>query len=84
MKPTTMSNPQKIVVCRGPLSQNLETLHGWEKTKVFTDKISLCYLDTKMQTTPREVRWYDTIILMEVHVRIIKNIKDKTMLNALK
>ena len=38
---------------------------GGRKTKVFTDNISLKYLDTKTQATPKELRWYDTIISMD-------------------
>ena len=36
--------------------------------KVFTDNISLKYLDLKAQTTPKELRWYDTIISMDVEL----------------
>ena len=35
---------------------------------VFTDNISLKYLDTKAQTTPKELRWYDMIISMDVEL----------------
>ena len=36
------------------------------RTKVFSDNISLKYLDTKAQSTPNELRWSDTIISMDV------------------
>ena len=36
------------------------------KTKVYTDIISLKYLDSKAQAIPKELRWYDTIISMDV------------------
>jgi hypothetical protein len=32
------------------------------ETKVFTDNISIKYLDTKAQTSQKELRWYDTIV----------------------
>ena len=41
---------------------------GGRKTKVFTDNISLKYLDTKAQATSKELRWYDTIISMDVEL----------------
>lgn len=41
---------------------------GGRKTKVFTDNISLKYLDSKAQATPKELRWYDTIISMDVEL----------------
>ena len=41
---------------------------GGRKTKVFTDKISLKYFDPKAQATPEELRWYDTIISIDVEL----------------
>jgi hypothetical protein len=52
----------------------LHCLKSWRhyvrggKTKVFTDNISLKYLDTKAQSTLKELRWYDTIISMNVEL----------------
>lgn len=42
---------------------------GGRKSKVFTNNILLKYLDTKAQTTPRKLRWYDTI--MSIYVKLI-------------
>ena len=42
---------------------------GEKKTKVSTDNISFKYLETKAQATPKELRWYHTIISM--HVKLI-------------
>ena len=44
----------------------MEALRGGTKIKVLTDNILLKYLDTKAQTTRKELRWYDTIISMDV------------------
>ena len=41
---------------------------GGRKTKVFTDNISLKYLDTKAQATLKELRWYDTIISIDIEL----------------
>jgi hypothetical protein len=55
---------------------------GGIKTKVFTDNISLKYLDTKAQATTMELRWYDTIISMDVEL-IHKSGRDILMPDAL-
>lgn len=55
---------------------------GGKKTKVFTDNISLKYLDSKAHATPKELRWYDTIILMDVEL-IHKPGRDNLVPNAL-
>ena len=52
------------------------------KTKVFTDNISLKYLDSKAQTTPKELRWYDTIISIVVQL-IYKPMLDNLVPDAL-
>src|ERR1700738_2297115 len=41
---------------------------GGRKTKVFTDKISLKYLNPNAQVSPEELRWYHTIISMDVEL----------------
>ena len=41
---------------------------GGRKTKVFTDNISPKYLDSKAHATPKELKWYNTIISMDVEL----------------
>ena len=41
---------------------------GGRKKKVLTNNISIKYLDTKAQAIPKELRWYDTIISMDVEL----------------
>ena len=41
---------------------------GGLKTKVFTDNIFLKYLDSKLHASAKELRWYDTIISMDVEL----------------
>lgn len=55
---------------------------GRRKTKVFTDNISLKFLDTKAQATPKQLRWYDTIMSIDVEL-IFKPGRDNLMLNTL-
>ena len=52
------------------------------KTKVYTDNVSLKYLDSKAQATPKELRWYDTIISMDVKL-IHKPRRDNLVPDAL-
>jgi hypothetical protein len=55
---------------------------GGRKTRVYTDNISLKYMETKMQATPKELRWYDTIVSMDVEL-IHKLGKDNVVADAL-
>ena len=55
---------------------------GGLKTKVFMDNISLKYLDSKLHTSAKELRWYDTIISMDVEL-IYKPGRDNLVLDVL-
>lgn len=55
---------------------------GGKKTNMFTDNISLKYLDTKAEATPKELMWYDTIISMNVEL-IHKPWRDNLVPDAL-
>ena len=41
---------------------------GLHKTKVFTDNVSLKYFETQAKVTPKQLRWYDTLVLMNVEL----------------
>jgi hypothetical protein len=39
---------------------------GSHKTKVFTDNISLRYFETQPRVTTKQLRWHDTLALMDI------------------
>jgi hypothetical protein len=41
---------------------------GPHKTKVFTNNVSLKYFETQAKVTPKQLRWYDTLVLMNVEL----------------
>ncbi|KAL2630554.1 hypothetical protein R1flu_015240 [Riccia fluitans] len=41
---------------------------GLHKTKVYTDNISLKYFETMDRVTPKQLRWHDTLALMDVEL----------------
>lgn len=55
---------------------------GMKKTMVFIDNITLKYLDTKAQATPNKLRWYNTIISMDIEL-IHKQRHDNLMSDVL-
>jgi hypothetical protein len=52
------------------------------KTKVFTDNISLRYFETQPRATAKQLRWHDTLALMDIEL-IHKLGKDNVVLNVL-
>jgi hypothetical protein len=39
-----------------------------QKTKVYTDNVSLKYIETQMQVSAESLRWHDTFALMDVEL----------------
>ena len=55
---------------------------GMHQTKVFTDNVSLGYFETQPKVTAKQLRWNDTLVLMNVDL-IHKPGKDNVVPDAL-
>ncbi len=55
---------------------------GFHKTKIFTNNVSLRYLETRPQAMEKQLRWHNTLAFMNIKL-IHKHDKDNVMLNAL-
>jgi hypothetical protein len=64
------------------LPENMGTLLGTQKTKVFTDNVSLQYFEMQLRAPTKQLKWHDTLALLDVEL-IHKSGQDIVVLNAL-
>lgn len=78
-----MANSWKITICNNELPKSIATLLRFTKKKnVFTDNVSLRYLETQPRASAKQLQWHDTLALMNIKL-IHKNGKDNVVPNAL-